>query len=164
MAISESLSAELAQEAKATRKMLERVPAASMDWQPHAKSMTLRKLTGHLTDINAWVKDIVTKDRLAIEMGNYKAFSPGSVAELLAKFDGNLVGATAVLKGVPDAIFMRPWTFAVDGHEVFTLPKIVAIRTMVLSHAYHHRGQLSVFLRLLNVPLPSVYGPTADEQ
>jgi uncharacterized damage-inducible protein DinB len=164
MGLSEPIAAELQREAATTRKMLERVPEDKMAWRPHEKSMTLGRLAGHIAELPSLVASVVTRDEVDFAAGNYQPFEASNSAELLEKFDKNIAGAVEALKGqADDEYLLKPWRLKRNGQVLFELPRAAVLRTMGLNHVIHHRGQLSVYLRLLDVPLPSVYGPTADE-
>lgn len=163
MGLSEPLAEELRREAATTRKMLERVPEDKMSWRPHEKSMTLGRLAGHLAELPSLVASVVTRDEVDFAADNYQPFEASNTAELLEKFDRNVAGAAEALKGQEDEHLLKPWRLKRNGQVLFELPRAAVLRTMGLNHVIHHRGQLSVYLRLLDVPLPSVYGPTADE-
>jgi uncharacterized damage-inducible protein DinB len=163
MSISQALLPEFDQEMAGTRKTLERVPEGKADWKPHAKSMTLGRLAGHLAELPAWVVETMLRDELEIG-GDFKPFISSSPAELLAMFDAKAAEARAAIASASDADLMKPWTLKVRGQTAFTLPKIAVLRTMVMNHIIHHRGQLTVYLRLNDVPVPALYGPSADER
>ena len=163
MSICEPLAAELQREAATTRKMLERVPEDKFGWKPHEKSMPLGRLAGHVAELPTLVAPVLKQDELDFATGNFQPLNPSSVAELLERFDGNVAAAAELLKDQTDERMHETWRLR-SGDRVFVeLPRVAVIRSMVLNHIVHHRGQLSVYLRLLDVPLPSVYGPTADE-
>mgnify|MGYP001167416468 CR=1 FL=1 len=163
MPLNESLIMELQHEAQTTRKMLERVPEDKFSWKPHEKSMTLGRLSMHLAEIPGWVNATLLADELDFSKMDYKMREPETNADLMKEFDEKLSSALDVLKNTSDETMMTMWTMR-DGETVYlTLPKIAVLRSFVYSHLIHHRGQLSVYLRLLDVPLPSVYGPTADD-
>jgi uncharacterized damage-inducible protein DinB len=163
MAIADALLGELVHEAATTRRMLERTPMAKADWKPHTKSMTLGRLASHIAEIPGFMGPIVNREELAMDMANYKPKVYSNVQELLAGFDATVDEAKKALHGKTDAELMVLWRFKAGNKVIFELPRVAAIRTMILSHLIHHRGQLSVYLRLNEVPLPSVYGPSADE-
>jgi len=148
-----------------TRRLLERVPEADLAWRPHEKSFPLGHLATHIAHIPHWVE--VTFDQSAFDVAaageSARPKPAASVAELLKTFDANVKKARAKIDEQTDPAFLARWTLKNDGHEVFTMPKHAVLRSFVLNHLIHHRGQLSVYLRLRNVPLPSIYGPTADE-
>jgi uncharacterized damage-inducible protein DinB len=162
MSISDSLLPELDQEMSNTRRALERVPMDKADWKPHQKSMALGRLAIHLAELPGWASTTVTTDELDFSTG----YNPATVAnteELLALFDKNVSAARAALAGAGDEIWHKPWTLRNGDHVIFTLPKIAVHRSFVMNHVIHHRGQLTVYLRLNDVPVPSIYGPSADE-
>jgi uncharacterized damage-inducible protein DinB len=140
--------------------MLERVPEDAFDWKPHEKSTKLGRLAGHVTELPGMLVPILTQDEM--DFGDYKPFMPASVAELVEMFDKNIADAVELLKNHSDEQLPKTWCIK-SGERVFLeMPRAAFIR-WVLSHLIHHRGQLSVYLRLRDIPLPPVYGPTADE-
>jgi uncharacterized damage-inducible protein DinB len=143
--------------------MLERVPEDKFGWKPHEKSMPLGRLAGHVAELPTLIAPALTQDELDFAVGSFQPFSPTSVAELLERFDGNVAAAAGLLKNQTDERMHETWRLRSREQVFFESPRTVVIRSMVLNHIVHHRGQLSVYLRLLGVPLPSVYGPTADE-
>jgi uncharacterized damage-inducible protein DinB len=148
-----------------TRRLLQRVPPDDFSWKPHDKSMSLGQLAGHLANLPRWCTLILdgTVLDLATMGDDGRSRVPESVEGLLKEFDQKSSAARANLAQRSDPELVAAWTLKNEGHEVFTLPRISAIRSFVLNHSIHHRGQLSVYLRLRNVPLPPIYGPTADE-
>ena len=163
MALSQAFAAELKHEAATTRKMLERVPEDKLDWKPHEKSMTLGRLAGHVAELPTLIKATLAADEIDFASGQYKPFSPSNASELTKTFDKNVGEALELLQDQSDEQLQKTWRLR-RGEQVFLeVPRKAALRTVGLSHLIHHRGQLSVYLRLLDVPLPSVYGPTADE-
>jgi len=163
MPLNQPLIAELQQEAAATRKILERVPVDRNDWKPHEKSMALGKLAMHVAEITSWVALIMLTDELDFAKFDYKLKAPVSVEELLSKHDEHITQAVAVLKGCKDADFANDWSMRTGEKIHYTLPKHAALRRFAYSHLFHHRAQLGVYLRLLDIPIPGMYGPTADE-
>ncbi|MEO8210203.1 MAG: DinB family protein [bacterium] len=163
MPLNESLLAELRQEAANTRKMLERVPEKSFSWKPHDKSMTLGSITQHIAEIPHWVSVSIEQDELDFARSDYKPRIATTTDDLLKTFDENIEKAMECLKNASDEKLLENWTMRNGEQVYFTMPKIAVVRLFVMSHTVHHRGQLSVYLRLLDVPLPSIYGPTADE-
>lgn len=159
-----ALIAELEQEAAATRRVLERVPADRLAWKPHAKSMTIGQLAHHVAGIPGYVSKMAQSEGfdVATRAGKEPAH-PESAAGLLAQLDESLAGARAFLSGLDEESAMAPWRLSHGEREVFTVPRLGMVRTMLLNHWYHHRGQLTVYLRLLDVPVPAVYGRSADE-
>lgn len=161
--IARGIIAEFQHESANTRKMIERAPEDKFDWKPHEKSMTLGRLATHLAELPQLSGTIVDQDELDLAGSDYQPTTAGSVAELLELFDKN---AEAFIESVGERSneeLFAEWSLRVGEHVVTALPKIAAMRGFILSHAVHHRGQLSVFLRLLDVPLPQIYGPTADD-
>ncbi|MBS1516427.1 MAG: DinB family protein [Bacteroidetes bacterium] len=164
MQLNEGLIAELQHEAVSTRKMLERVPADKFGWKPHEKSMTLGRLASHIAEIPGWTNETINQDVLDFAKMEYKPFEPNSAEELVKFFDDKLASALDTLKNnATDENLMGMWTMK-NGETVYmTMPRIAVMRGFVLSHLIHHRAQLGVYLRLLDVPIPSSYGPSADE-
>lgn len=164
MAIKDGLLPEFDHEMATTRRLLDRVPEAELGWKPHDKSMSLGELAGHIANLPNWCGMIVNQPFFDVgALGGAKAKLPTSVAELLADFDSRTSAARTALAASTDADMLAPWTLKHGDHEVFTMPRAGVIRSAVLNHMIHHRGQLSVYLRLKNVSLPPIYGPTADE-
>jgi uncharacterized damage-inducible protein DinB len=165
MAITDALLPEFDHEMGTTRRLFERVPAADFPWAPHAKSYTLGQLVTHIANIPNWARLTCETSEFdaAAAGGAVRPAVPGTVAELLKRFDGNVAAARARLVEQTDASLAAPWTLKQGAHPIFTMPKSAVLRGFVLNHLVHHRGQLTVYLRLRDVPLPSVYGPTADE-
>lgn len=154
---------ELENEVKTTRTILERVPEDKFDWQPHEKSMTFGRLAVHVAEMFDWTTTTVTTPELDFEKTPFEPFEPKTNAELLEYFEGCVSRAKEALENTSDETFMEEWTMK-NGDEIyFTMPKIAVLRTFVLNHIYHHRGQLSVYLRLNDIPVPPIYGPSADE-
>ncbi|MDT5272146.1 MAG: hypothetical protein QOH49_4332 [Acidobacteriota bacterium] len=164
MRICETLAAEMAQEAKTTRRLLERVPEASFGWKPHEKSMSLGRLAAHVAELPELIIPALTQDELDFAAGEFKPFEPKTTAELLEKFDRNIATAAEALQKQPDERMGEKWKLRSGDHVLFEMPRASVVRFVGLNHVVHHRGQLSVYLRLLDVPLPSIYGPSADEK
>lgn len=163
MTIGNTLLQELIRETAGLRKYLERIPEDKFGWQPHPKSMTLAALAAHTAEIPEWAGLIVSSESFTIP-DDYKPWLPANRDELLAKSDEAINAAKAAMASVSDAEIQKDWSLIACGQTAFTMPRQAVIRSMVLNHLVHHRGQLSVYLRLLDVPLPMVYGPSADEQ
>jgi uncharacterized damage-inducible protein DinB len=165
MSIADALLPEFDREMGVTRRLLERVPDGQLAWQPHPKSMTLGRLAEHLAELPQWVGATVTQSSLDLATARRPEGSqpPASRAAVLAMFDANVSAARGVLAGRSDAELMAPWSLLRGEQTIFTMPKAGVLRAFVLNHIVHHRGQLSVYLRLQDVPLPSIYGPSADE-
>lgn len=155
--------AELEQEAKVAREVLSRVPADKFDWKPHDKSMSFGKLASHVAEMVGWTGPTLDHPELDFAKMDYKPFEPKTTEELLEFFDKNLAEAVQVLNNMTDDRFMESWSLRNGEKIYFTMPKIVAMRSFVMNHIVHHRGQLSVYLRLNDIAVPSMYGPSADE-
>jgi uncharacterized damage-inducible protein DinB len=166
MTIAETLLPEFDREMATTRRLIERVPEERLTWKPHEKSMSLAALSEHLGQLALWGRMTITAAGVDLEqMTRPPGYQPlASRAALLAHFDDEVKACRAALVGRTDAELMAPWTLSRGAQTFFTMPKATCWRTFVMNHVVHHRGQLSVYLRLLDVPLPSIYGPSADEQ
>jgi uncharacterized damage-inducible protein DinB len=163
MSQNRALIAELQMEAANTRKTLEKVPVEKNDWKPHPKSMTLGRLASHVAEIPGWITMTLNTDELDFAKWDYKPHVAQTTEELVGILDKHVGEALAALENAKDEDFDKMWTMRNGEHVYYTLPKKVIIRSFGLSHNYHHRAQLGVYLRLLDVPVPGVYGPTADE-
>lgn len=164
MKMKDSLIAEFEREAQTTRRHLERLPNDKLDWRPHEKSFTAVGLASHIVEMIGWADSILNLDELDIDPATYKPYEAASVAELLKTFDDNVAAIKKALASVADATLDQPWRFKMAGQVFLERSKAEIFRDVVLSHVIHHRGQLSVYLRLLDVSVPGSYGPTADEQ
>ena len=157
------LLAEFDHEMAVTRRLLERCPP-NFEWTPHQRSYSLGGLATHLARLPRWGEWILTNDGYDLVLDHKPQGPPhDAVADVLNTFDGSVSTARGLLIGQSDAELAAPWTLRKGGQKLMTLPRMSAFKTLVVNHAIHHRGQLSVYLRLLDVPLPSIYGPTADE-
>ncbi|MDE3135950.1 MAG: DinB family protein [Acidobacteriota bacterium] len=166
MALSQALLPEFEHEMANTRKTLERVPEDKFGWKPHEKSMEMGRLAIHLAEIPGWTEHTLMMDSLDVNPPGGEGYKPAEVKnrkELLALFDKNVASARSAIAGASDADWMKTWTLLNGGNVVFTLPKVAVLRGFVMSHSIHHRAQLGVYLRLNNLPVPSIYGPSADE-
>ena len=164
MNLNQPLLNELKHEATNTRKILESVPAEHLGWKPHPKSMTLGRLASHVAELSDWLTYTINADELDLASLDYTPTELTDTQTLFKIFDESLARGTAALQNASDETLMSNWTLRTGDHVMFTLPKIVVVRNMVLNHIVHHRGQLSVFLRLLDVPVPGMYGPSYDEE
>ena len=153
---------ELSHESATTRRLLEIVPAQHLAWKPHVKSMTMGRLATHIAEIPGWVSTILDKDGFDVATSTYTPQTASSVAELLAMFDKNVPMAEAAIRQQTLDRLSTIWRITKQGKVMLEMPRMGVIRTLLLNHLIHHRGQLSVYLRLKDVPLPSIYGPTAD--
>ena len=164
MSIAETFLPEFDRETGITRRLLERIPDGQFAWKPHDKSMTLGRLAEHLAELPGWAK--VAIDHSGIDMTTPRPpeyIPPPTRVAVLEMFDKNVAEARAALTRKSDAELMAPWTLKAQGKEVFTMPKAIVLRSFVMNHLIHHRGQMSVYLRLQNIAVPSMYGPSADE-
>jgi uncharacterized damage-inducible protein DinB len=166
MPIAQSLLPEFDQEMAATRRLLERTPDADAAWKPHEKSWPLGHLAMHVANLPSWTNVTLEQDELDLEPPDGKKWvQPAfeSTAALLRMFDENVKKARATIELTSDQAFHGNWSLKGGGQTYFTLPKVAVMRSFVMNHLIHHRGQLTVYFRLRNVPLPQLYGPTADE-
>lgn len=166
MGLSEMILPEFDQEMANTRKTLERVPDGKFSWKPHEKSFSLGGLATHVANLPSWTKHTFGKDELDIAPPGeppFKVEEAKSNAELIATFDKNVAEARAALTGADDARWLGPWSLLHSGNKLMTMPRVAVMRSFVMNHMIHHRAQLGVYLRLLDVPVPSIYGPSADE-
>lgn len=165
MAITDSLLPEFDHEMATTRRLLDRVPEADLGWKPHEKSMSLGQLAGHIANIPYWASAVLSQPYFDLVTGgtDTRPRTPASVAQLVADFETKAGAARTALAAASDADMLAAWTLKNGSHEVFTMPRVAALRSFVMNHLIHHRGQLSVYLRLRNVAVPPIYGPTADE-
>ena len=162
MPIRDALIPEYEMELKNTRKMLDRVPFEKADWKPHEKSMTLGRLATHIAEIPYWLTNAITESELDFAKG-FPKNKPTTKEELMKLFDDCSSKAMEELRKVPDETFLSNWTMRNGDHVYFTMSKVIVARNFAMNHLYHHRGQLSVYLRLLDVPVPGMYGPSADD-
>ena len=161
MTISEMLLPEFDQEMANTRKLLAGLPEDKLDYQPHPKSMKLGRLAAHVAEMPGWLAMLPGCDKLEIPP-DWKPATATSREQLLGFFDENAARGHAALAGMSDEEFAEPWSLVFKGHTAFTMPKIAVARNVIMNHVIHHRGQLSVYLRLLDVKIPGMYGPSAD--
>ena len=162
MPIAEMLLPEFDQEIQNTRKMLERVPDGKFDYKPHEKSMNLGRLAAHVAEIPNYATATLRHEKMDFT-GEEKPFAPANRKELLDSFDKFAAEARDLLAKASDEELAKIWTLTFKGNEVFSMPRSVVLRSMVMNHLIHHRAQLGVYLRLNNVAVPGMYGPSADE-
>ena len=167
MSIGRSLIPEFDHEMKVTRTVLERIPEDKLGWKPHEKSMTLGRLAGHIAELPRFSLSMIQLDALDFAPKDGEPPRKPTIAEsrkhVLQLFDEKVAEAREVIAGATDEHLAKVWTLSMAGNTIFSMPRAMAVRTMFLNHVVHHRGQLSVYLRLLDVPVPSIYGPSADE-
>jgi len=152
---------ELEQEAQTTKRVLERVPNEKLAWRPHAKARTLGQLALHIAMVPGAVAELVSKPRM--QAPQFTDPSPGSASELVPALDQSIATVKRVLGGMDDAKLMETFRMVDGDREIFAVPRVAMLRSIMLNHWYHHRGQLTTYLRELDVPVPSIYGPSADE-
>ena len=158
------LLTELKYESVGTRKLLERIPEGKLGFKPHVKSMELKMLALHVAMMPDFIEPILNLNEIDFANMDFTPPEVKSTEDILKIFDESLKKALALLEKADDKTLMDIWTAKMNGEVVFELPKISSLRSMTFNHLYHHRGQLTVYLRLLDVPLPGIYGPSADEQ
>ena len=159
MNLREAFGSELRVEARSTRRMLERVPGESFDWKPHERSMPLGMIAAHIANIPGLFLAPLLQDEF--DYNDYQGLTE-TLPDLLSTFDRNIAAGMEAIGRLSEEQWSAPWRFRYGGRVIFDHPRLVVVRSTALNHLIHHRGQLSVYLRLLDVPLPSVYGPTAD--
>jgi uncharacterized damage-inducible protein DinB len=166
MSFSQSLLPEFDQEMANTRKTLERVPEGKFSWKPHEKSGTMIWLANHLADIPSWVSFTINEDALDMAPNGIPMPQPPlprTVKELLEKFDKGVAEGRPTLAGAKDDHLLKPWSLMNNGQAIITMPRIDCLRIWVMNHTIHHRAQLGVYLRLNDIAVPAIYGPSADE-
>ncbi len=167
MSIEDLLIIELDQELAVTRKVLERVPDDRPDWKPYPKSFSIAHLTQLMVRLPGWTPMMLARTEFDIapkDGPSVAGYTNEKTSTLLAEFDKNAAAARAAIAKATDEDLHVPWTLFAGGRKMMTQPRYHMLRYMVLNHLVHHRAQLSVYLRLLDVPLPQMYGPTADER
>ena len=166
MTFKDALLPEFDQEMANTRKTLERVPEDKFGWKPHGKSFSMGSLATHIVTMTGWTVDTMNKESFDISPPGappYKEQPATSRAQLLERFDKSVAAARAALAGANEEAFLKNWSLLAAGNTLFTMPRYNCIRTFVMNHVIHHRAQLGVYLRLNDVAVPSIYGPSADE-
>ena len=168
MPINQAFLGEFGHELDTTRKVISRIPDDKLGWKPHEKSMTLGQLASHVAEMYNWGEVTMKVDELDLAPPGgkkWEGFAGKSTAEIVARLEANAAAFQAALAAATDdAHWMKVWTLKMGGQAVFSMPRVGCIRGMVMNHIVHHRGQLSVYLRMLDIPVPSLYGPSADEQ
>ena len=163
MNLADSLVMELTHEGAGTRKVLERVPTDKFSWSPHEKSMDFGHLASHLAEIPGWIAMILGQDELVMDPDTFEGFAASSTEELLTTFDAGLASATEMLGAASNESLAAIWKMKMGDQMNIEMPRVAVIRARVLHHLIHHRAQLTVYLRLNDLPVPSLYGPSADE-
>jgi uncharacterized damage-inducible protein DinB len=154
---------EFREEAATTRRVLDRVPESKLTWKPHAKSMTLGQLAWHIAILPGSLARLVDQESFDVSQASFVPAQPTSLEQILTAYDESVRQAEQYLEHMTDTRARGPWRLERNGKEVYTKPRFAVMRSIMLNHWYHHRGQLSVYLRLLEVPVPVIYGPSADE-
>jgi uncharacterized damage-inducible protein DinB len=162
MSLVDGILQELEQEAQTTRRVLERVPDERLTWRPHAKARTLGELALHVATVPGGVAEFVSQPS-PVQAPQFTDPSPRTASELLPALDDSIGKAKKILGKMDDAALLETWRLMSGDREIFAIPRIGFVRSVMLNHWYHHRGQLSVYLRELDIPVPSIYGPSADE-
>lgn len=157
------LLAEFEQEQKTTRRVLERVPDGRLDWKPNPKGMSLGQLAFHIAACPEQVSAMLKSDAVDVLKTDFNSPQPRNTAEILAAFDKGHQAAAANLSAMSDGFLQSNWTVSKGPQVMMSMPRLAAVRMIMLNHVYHHRGQLTTYFRCLGVPVPSVYGPSADE-
>jgi uncharacterized damage-inducible protein DinB len=163
MSFSETLLPEFDAEMKNTRALLERLPDNHFEYQPHPKSMTLGRLAGHVAELPGWGLTTVETDLLELDSSTWKPWVPKTTAEILEAFDKNVEKTRAAIADTSDQKWGETWTMKFAGNTIMSMPRSAVMRATVMNHLIHHRAQLGVYLRLNNVEIPGMYGPSADE-
>jgi len=166
MAISESILPEFDVEMATTRKVLANLDDGKLGWKPHEKSMSMGDLATHLINIPGWAAITLNADSFDVNPPGGESYREPAITskdKALELFDGKVAEARAAIAGASDEVMMQPWSLLSGGETLFTMPKVVVLRSFVMNHNVHHRGQMSVYLRLNDIPVPSIYGPSADD-
>jgi uncharacterized damage-inducible protein DinB len=166
MDIREFMLTEFDREMANTRKLLERTPMAKPDWKPHEKSMTMARLAGHVAELPGWAVSAMHRDTLDLTpmiSGGQRGYAAESVEDLLKTFDRNVIEARKAIADANDQKLQQTWSLVLNGKTLLSMPRIAVLRNMMMNHLIHHRAQLGVYLRLNDVPVPGMYGTSADE-
>ncbi len=163
MSIGQSMLAEFDNEMASTRRVLERLPEDKLEWKPDPKSMTLGRLAGHIAEMPGWGSVTLATDSLDLGSGEFKPLTATSRSQVLAAFDKIIAESRAALASATDENMMKKWKLQMNGQTILEMPKIAVIRSMVMNHTIHHRAQMTVYYRLNGIPVPALYGPSADE-
>ncbi|MEJ5054088.1 DinB family protein [Sphingobacterium sp. MYb382] len=162
MSIKHSLLIELERETKNTARILERLSDEHLTWKPHVKSMSVKALANHIVNLHRWVQHVLAKPVFDLHV-DFRPEIATSVEGLLTNLEASYVANKQLIEASTEEIWLEHWTMSAGEHEIVTLPKVGAMRYIVTNHLIHHRGQLTVYLRLLDIPVPGLYGPSADD-
>ena len=154
---------EIREEAVITKRVLDRVPADKLSWRPHRKSMSLGQLALHIASVQGGFAKLLQLEEFEADPANFEAPAPKNIAEIHAAFEQSVRAAEDFVSGMSEQTALGNWRLTVKGKHIFSKPRVEVLRSIMLNHVYHHRGQLSVYLRLLEVPVPVIYGRSADE-
>ena len=161
--VAAKLAAEIQHEADSSKRCLERIPADKFSWKPHEKSMEMGKLASHVAEMFSWTSAVLPHSELDFAKMDYTPFDPQSTDDLVEFLNKSVNEAIETLSNTPDEAFLENWTLRKGDDVYFTLPKIAVMRDFVINHIIHHRAQLTVYMRLNDIPVPGLYGPSADE-
>lgn len=163
MSIGQSMLGEFDHEMANSRRTLERIPLNKLEWKPDPRSMPLGQLAGHVVEMLGWGSMVLTAPSMDMNPGDHKPYIPQSREELLSEFDKNVASLRSTLASAKDEDMMKEWALRISGQVLFAMPRAAVMRTMIMNHIIHHRAQLTVYYRLNGVPVPALYGPSADE-
>lgn len=164
MRIADAFLSEMEREMPGTRKVLERIPPEKFGWKPHERANSAVWLAGHLAQLPQWIVITLQTSELDIAAPFERPPEPKTTADLVSSFDRNLEAARAALAAADNEALMQAWTLKAGDQVIFTMPRTAVLRGMVFNHMVHHRAQLTVYMRMLDIPVPGLYGPSADEQ
>ncbi len=163
MPMLEPIMNEIQEEAVITKRVLDRVPGDKLSWKPHAKSMSLGQLALHIAGVPGRLAKILEQDEFDASVANFEPPAPKNIQEIHTTFEQSVQDAKNFLNSMSEQTALGSWRLTVNGKQIFTKPRLAVLRSIMMNHSYHHRGQLSVYLRLLDVPVPVIYGRSADE-
>ncbi len=163
MSIGQSMLGEFDHEMANTRKTLERLPLDKLEWKPDPKSMSLGRLAGHVVEMVGWGKMIIDTDSLDMNPNEHKPLEVTSRDQIVGLLDQNAAALRSAMAATSDADMMKEWALKIGGNTLFSMPRVACIRSMIMNHIIHHRAQLTVYYRMVGVPVPALYGPSADE-
>ncbi len=162
MSMAQAIVAELQHESQLTRGLFDAIPEEHLDYKAHPKSMSIREVASHIAESMAWSKEMIDADHFEMDPEAYKPWVAESKQDLMETLDRNTAEAIDKIRPLDDEKMLQTWTMSVAGKQMMQVPRVGVIKSMLINHAAHHRGQLTVYLRMNDVPLPQIYGPTAD--